>query len=165
MTGTCNDYRDESGAVFKITRTVLFISNQYWVVRDTAIGTGVHTLTACWQFFPGNVEMDTRTLIIRSLNRRGKGITLIPYAGFHSPEILSFKGNLNPPCGWVSINGEDIPAWHFRFSVQDLLPITLDWILCPVSIQCHTLWKSQDFASRMADLFRNLHNTIEKNFP
>jgi hypothetical protein len=165
MTGTCNDYRDESGAGFQITRTVLFISNQYWVVRDTAIGTGVHTLTACWQFFPGNVEMDTRTLIIRSLNRRGRGITLIPYAGFHSPEILSFKGNLNPLCGWVSINGEDIPAWHFRFSVRDLLPITIDWILCPFSIQCHAFWKSQDFASRMADLFRNRHNTTEKNFP
>ena len=164
MTGICRNYRDESGAIFQISRTVLFISNQYWVVRDTAIGAGVHTLTACWQFFPGNVEMDARTLIIRSLNRRGKGITLIPYAGFHSPEILSFKGNLNPLCGWVSINGEDIPAWHFRFSVRDLLPITLDWILCPVSIQCHAFWKSQDFASRMADLFRNLHNTNEKNF-
>ncbi len=165
MIGTCHDYRDESGAVFQITRTVLFVARHYWVIRDTAIGTGIHTLTACWQFFPGNVEMDARTLIIRSMDQQGKGIALIPYAGFHQAGIQSFKGNLNPPCGWISINGEDIPASHFRFSVRAMLPVTLDWILCPVSVPCYAFWESPDFASRMADLFRNFHNTTGKNFP
>jgi hypothetical protein len=165
MSGTCNDYRDESGAGFQITRSVLFVAHHYWVIRDTAIGAGIHTLTACWQFFPGNVEMDAGTLIIRSMDQQGKGMALIPHAGFDHAGIQSFKGNLNPPRGWVSINGEDIPARHFRFSVRDLLPITLDWILCPVSQPCHAFWESPDFASRTADLFRHLHNTTEKNFP
>lgn len=165
MTGTCHDYRDESGTVFQITRTVLFVAHHYWVIRDTAIGAGIHTLTACWQFFPGNVEMDAGTLILRSMDQQGKGMALIPYAGFDHAGIESFKGSLNPPRGWVSINGEDIPAWHFQFSVRALLPITLDWILCPVSEPCDAFWESPDFASRIAVFFRRFHNTIEKNYP
>jgi hypothetical protein len=165
MTGTCHDYRDESGKALQITRMVLFVDHRYWMIRDTAIGTGIHSLTACWQFSPGKVEMDPGTLIIRSVNRKKKGLILIPYAGFHRAGALSFKGNLNPPCGWVSINGKDIPASHFRFSVRALLPITLDWIVCPVSLPYHAFWESPEFESRMADFFRNFHNTNEKNFP
>ncbi len=159
MTGTCRDYRNESGAGFQITRTILFIDRRYWLIRDIATGSGIYTLTACWQFFPGNVELDAETLIVRSMDQQGKGIAIIPYAGFHHAETQSFKGNLNPPCGWVSINGEDIPAWHFRFSVRAHLPVTLDWILCPVSESYPAFWKRPDFASKMTRLFRDLHHT------
>lgn len=150
MTGICRNYRDDSGAVFHITRSVLFVDARYWVIRDTAMGAGLHTLTACWQFFPGNVEMDAKTRIIRSIDHPGKGLVLIPYAGFHHAEVASFTGCRNPYAGWTSIDGKDTPACHFRFSVRGMLPITLDWILCPVSIPYHEFWNSPDFISKIA---------------
>jgi hypothetical protein len=159
LAGTCRDYRDASGEIIPITRMILFIARRFWAIQDTAMGTGVHTLTTCWQFTPGNVEMDRRSSIIRSTNHLGTGIAIIPCTADHQLEILSHKGKIDPPCGWVSIDGADIAACHSRFSVCTKLPITLTWVLYPVSEQDNGFGDIPDIASNAADLFRKLQIT------
>jgi hypothetical protein len=131
MTGICCDYRDASGQIIQITRSIRFFSRSYWEIQDTVSGTGEHTLTTCWQFFPGNIDIDPHTSTIRFVNREGRGIVLIPDTGDHCCEILSCIGNPDPPCGWVSVDGKDMPAWNVRFSVRARLPVSCAWKIYP----------------------------------
>lgn len=170
MTGTCPDYRDSSGAVCRVTRTVLFVDGRgagkearcYWLVRDSATGAGVHTLTACWQCFPGKVAMEDATRIIHMGDTRQKGLLLVPYAGFERARVQSAAGCRRPWGGWVAVHGRDVPATCFQFSVEARLPITLDWIVYPIGRRWAPFWQHPGFAAQMAQRFAEFNHRIQK---
>ena len=42
-------------------------AKDYWIVRDTAQGTGTHSLEQRWHFYPGEAKLDSATLTAQSL--------------------------------------------------------------------------------------------------
>ncbi|MBI4966066.1 MAG: alginate lyase family protein [Desulfomonile tiedjei] len=135
-TGICRGWGSDGGQAQRsglLARTVVFVRREYWVVRDVAFGEGSHEITACWQFFPGPVEVDSKTHVAVCLGPQGQGFELIPV-----PEQEEFRteivaGSLHPPGGWVSLNGADVPATAFRHTVRAPLPRTMIWLLLPFS--------------------------------
>jgi hypothetical protein len=123
----------DENAELAVVRSAVFVSGSYWVVRDLVIGSGEHEVTACWQFSPGRIEMDIETLGVRCVDARGPGFVLIPLVGPRPIEIEQFTGASDPPRGWISLNGTDIPAPHLRYHVSCPLPVSLFWALLPVS--------------------------------
>ncbi|MCX5812311.1 MAG: alginate lyase family protein [Proteobacteria bacterium] len=132
LTGVCNDYFDGQGVRLTVTRMIAFPGRQYFIIQDTIQGSGQAAVTACWQFSPGQTEIDSRSLIIRKATSEGRGVALIPVLKNCKPDVLRSEGNADPLCGWVSLNGEDIPACHLAFSFSCLLPIALTWVLYPL---------------------------------
>jgi len=162
LTGVCKDYLDERGARITVTRTVSFWAHEYWIIQDSVRGHGKHTVTVCWQFSPGEVEIDPSTFVIRkAINERqlfsshsgregeahtaapgegatraplieGRGIALIPVLRNCKPDVVRSEGNIDPLCGWVSVNGGDVSASHFAFSFVHHLPLTLTWVIYPL---------------------------------
>lgn len=114
-------------------RTVAFVRREYWIVRDIVAGEGSHEITTCWQFFPGPVDVDPRTHAAVCLDARGLGFELIPPLEAEAPNVEIATGSLEPPRGWVSMNGCDVPATAFRYSVRATLPVTMIWLLLPFS--------------------------------
>ncbi|MFZ5865795.1 MAG: alginate lyase family protein [Thermodesulfobacteriota bacterium] len=115
------------------TRKVIFVRERYWVVWDTVDGEGEHEVTACWQFAPGRVEMDLKTYTARCVDEHGPRFELIPVVDSTMPEIQVFAGAVDPPRGWVSVNGTDLPATTVMYSVRGRLPLILRWLLLPFS--------------------------------
>jgi hypothetical protein len=115
------------------TRKVIFVREQYWVVWDTVDGEGEHEVTACWQFAPGRVEMDLKTYAARCVNEHGPRFELMPVLDSVMPEIQVFIGAFDPPRGWVSKDGADLPATTVMYSVRGRLPLVLRWLLVPFS--------------------------------
>jgi hypothetical protein len=132
-TGMCSGPWTGESEELAVVRSVVFVSGWYLVVRDLVIGSGEHEVTACWQFSPGRVEMDIETLGVRCVDARGPGLVLIPLVGPRSVEIEQFTGASDPPRGWISLNGTDVPAPHLRYHVSCPLPVSLFWSLLPVS--------------------------------
>ncbi|MCX5816215.1 MAG: heparinase II/III family protein [Proteobacteria bacterium] len=95
-------------------------------------GHGNHTVTVCWQFSPGQTNIDSCTYIIRKATSEGRGVALIPVLRNYKPDVVRSEGNTDPLCGWVSVNGGDILASHFTFSFVYPLPLTLTWVLYPL---------------------------------
>jgi hypothetical protein len=157
LTGVCNNYFDETGDRFTVKRTVVFPAWKYWIVMDSIEGSGLHTISVCWQFSPGKARIDPETSAIYFTNN-SKGLALIPffnktlsntisslslddiikmcplsyYENSLQFEVIHSTGNTDPPCGWVSANGRDVPAHHFAFSFTCNLPLTLTWVLYPL---------------------------------
>jgi len=118
---------------FAQERTVVFINDQYWLVKDVVTGSGEHEISACWQFFPGRVETDIKTLASRYVDPRGACFELIPLQGQVPVEIEVFTGSLHPPRGWVSVSGADQPGARCVYTIRATLPICLIWLLLPFS--------------------------------
>jgi hypothetical protein len=112
-------------------RTVVFVKGEYWIVRDLIDGQETHEVTICWQFLPGLVELDRRTLAAACVDARGPRFDLIPLFGTGSCFVEQFTGALHPPRGWFSIGGADLPGTTVQYHVAGTLPMTLVWILLP----------------------------------
>ncbi|MBM4328407.1 MAG: hypothetical protein FJ118_14740 [Deltaproteobacteria bacterium] len=115
------------------TRKVIFARDEYWVVWDTVDGEGEHEVTACWQFAPGRVEMDLKTYTARCVDERGPRFELIPVLDTTMLEIQVFTGATDPPRGWVSKYGTDLPATTVMYSLHGRLPLVFIWLLLPFS--------------------------------
>jgi hypothetical protein len=113
------------------TRKVIFARERYWVVWDTVDGQGEHEVTACWQFAPGRVEMDLKTYTARCVDERGPRFELIPVLDTTMPEIQVFTGAVDPPRGWASKHGRDLPATTAMYIVRGQLPLVMRWLLLP----------------------------------
>jgi hypothetical protein len=118
---------------FAHERTVVFINDQYWLVKDAVTGSDEHEISACWQFFPGRVETDIKTLATLYVDARGSCFELIPLHSQDPVEIEVFTGSLHPPRGWVSVGGADQPATRITYSIRTKLPTCLIWLLSPFS--------------------------------
>ena len=116
-----------------VSRTVIFVKPDYWVVRDVLFGTGLHAIIACWQFFTGLVLEESGNTRIASVDERGSGLELIPLLGSEEAEYDVKTGSLRPPRGWVSLNGSDQPATSCRCTIKADLPVTLLWVVLPYS--------------------------------
>ncbi len=132
-TGMCTGPWTDESAELAVVRSVVFVSGSYWVVWDLVIGSGEHAVAACWQFSPGRIELEIETLGVRCVDARGPGLVLIPLVGPLPLEIEEFTGASDPPRGWISLNGTDVPAPHLRYHVSCPLPVSLFWALLPVS--------------------------------
>ncbi len=133
MTGICSDYYDESGARFTVKRKVMFTTEKYWIIEDLIEGSGIHAITVCWQFAPGEARIDPDTSVVYFRNNKGRGLDLIPTTKGHKFDVFQSKGDMGPPpCGWVSLNGKDVAAEYFRFSLICPLPLILTWELYPI---------------------------------
>lgn len=115
----------------RLNRAVVFVDGRYWVVWDSLAGLGVHEMTVCWQFYPGRVESDLKTLTARFLDGTGFGFELVPLLGRHSADAEIYTGATHPPRGWVSVGGTDLPASKFIYHVKAQLPLAIGWILLP----------------------------------
>lgn len=120
-----------AGRACSVARTTVFVDSRYWVVRDAVFGDGSHDVTACWQFAPGRVEIDLRSLTVRCADARGPSFEVIPLAGPSVLDVEMATGVLFPPRGWVSIDAVDVPAAGLRFSATADLPLCLIWLLMP----------------------------------
>ena len=135
VTGLYDGPWEGSKEEFVHIRTVIFIKEEYWIVRDLVIGSGEHELTGCWQFLPGRVETDINTLTARYMDARGAGFELIPLLGKVSVEMEVSTGSLHPPRGWGSVNGSDQPATRCAYTLRTQLPVSLAWLMLPVAGQ------------------------------
>jgi hypothetical protein len=158
LTGRCNDYCNARGTQFIVSRSVFFPACKYWVVRDSVEGWGTHTITVSWQFSPGAISIDPKNSVVYLAHNKGRGLALVPpffnktlsstisnlslddiinmcplsdYKDSLQSKVIHSIGNTDPPCGWVSANGQDVPAHHFAFSFNCTLPFTFTWVLYP----------------------------------
>lgn len=123
--------RDGTTAAIAVTRTVVFVDSQYWVVRDMVLGDGPREVSVSWQFAPGRVEIDVKSLVVRCVDERGARFELIPLEGPSPLGAELATGMLFPPRGWVSLGGMDLPATQVRFTAAANLPFCLIWALLP----------------------------------
>ncbi len=132
-TGTChgpwNGVRDK----YVLTRTVVFVRPDYWIIRDLVEGGGEHEISTCWQFYPSRVEVDIKTLTARCVDARGPQFEVLPLLGSSRADVEISTGLLSPPRGWVSLNGSDVPGTSCIYLVSATLPVTLVWLLLPVN--------------------------------
>jgi hypothetical protein len=132
-TGVCRGPWRGVGDECAHTRTVVFLKPDYWIVRDLVEGVGEHEISVCWQFYPSRIELDIETLIARCVDVRGPRFELLPLLGSNRADVEISTGLLNPPRGWVSLNGSDMPATNCAYRVNAILPAALVWLLLPVS--------------------------------
>ncbi len=115
-----------------VVRTVLFVDNHYWLVRDMVSGTGNLEVTACWQFVPGQVEINHKTCVARFIDARGPGLLVVPLTGTLPYQVEMATGLTIPPRGWISSHGTDLPATSLRYAADISTSATLAWLLIPV---------------------------------
>ncbi len=131
-TGICRGPWEGVRDKYVLIRTVVFVKPHYWIIRDLAEGEGEHEISACWQFFPGRVEVDIKTLTAKCVDARGPGFEVLPLLGSNRADVEISTGLLSPARGWVSLNGSDVPGTSCIYLVKATLPVTLVWLLLPV---------------------------------
>lgn len=114
-----------------LSRSVVFVDGVYWIVKDLVTGPVDGEASTSWQFHPGSVERDPETGALRCVTPGGPGFELTPLPGTVRLDVEVHIGDLDPPCGWVSVNGEDVPAAHFRCRWKTSFPATVLWLLLP----------------------------------
>ncbi|MDQ7783607.1 MAG: heparinase II/III family protein, partial [Desulfomonilaceae bacterium] len=147
-----------------LVRTVMFVENEYWLVRDVVSGTGSLDVTTCLQFAPGRVEMDHKTCILRFVDARGPGLLVIPLLGGLPYQVEIASGLTVPPRGWISWHGTDLPATSCRYTTTIPASATLLWLLIPVfGKSANTVearrW-DEDNTFRVEVTFRQMHTDL-----
>ena len=129
--GVCREYRGvDKGAAISVTRKAALLDD-CWIITDLIAGAGDCRVTVCWQFFPGRVRYDAKTYTAFYTDVGGRGCTLALSSDGNRPDVVHFRGRLRPCAGWVSIEGQDIPADNFQFSFPVTLPLALSWEIRP----------------------------------
>ncbi len=132
ISGVCRDYGGKDGGLaITVTRRITLANRGGWVLTDSIVGSGNHRVTVCWQFAPGRVTYNPETGRACFENGRGTSVTLTLSPGDHQPGAVLSQGDLHPPCGWVSIQGRDIPAAHLQYFFDAVLPLSIVWEIRP----------------------------------
>jgi hypothetical protein len=117
-----------------LSRQVFLVRGRYCLVWDRAWGQaglagpdGEHTLQAGWQLFPGSwgVEHGGRAILAAD------GFALRLLHASAEPVLDLARGRRRPPRGWVSLEGQDVPAPYWRMRVRGALPLQALWLLAP----------------------------------
>lgn len=117
VTGVCRFGESEVGQS-TIYRTILFVDSKFWIVKDTVQCSRPEDIILCWQFAPGRLESWGHSLEFRSPEWEKHPFKLIPLFGKMSANLRCLTGSLNPPGGWVSTHGSDVPAPSCKYSMQ-----------------------------------------------
>ena len=117
VTGICRLGESEDRQL-TITRTIAFIDSSFWLVKDTVQCSRREDIIVCWQFAPGRLEISGQSLEFRSPESEEHPFKLIPLPGKISAHLRCLTGSLNPPGGWVSAHGGDVPAPSCKYSMR-----------------------------------------------
>jgi hypothetical protein len=117
VTGICR-FEESDNRQATISRTILFIDSKFWVVKDTVQSSEPEDIVVSWQFVPGSMEIDGQSLEFRSTELEEHPFKLIPFLGKICANLRCLNGSLNPPGGWVSAHGGDVPAPSCEYSMQ-----------------------------------------------
>ncbi len=118
-------------AGYMLSRSIVFVNGEYWIVRDEVSGPSDAEASTCWQFYPGRVEKEPGTGAVRCMTPGSPGFELTVLPGPVQLAVEVHTGAFDPPCGWVSIDGRDVPAAHFRYRWKTAFPATVLWLLLP----------------------------------
>ncbi|MBM3299771.1 MAG: heparinase II/III-family protein, partial [Deltaproteobacteria bacterium] len=147
VTGACRGPWEGIEGECAIHRSVIFVRAAYWIVRDMIKGDGEHEVTACWQFFPGRVEMVLETSAAEFVDARGPGMKLMPLLGSAESQSEIAVGLTRPPRGWVSVEGADLPATSLQYTIHTGPEATLIWLIIPFRAKQDSRVKASRFDS------------------
>jgi hypothetical protein len=100
----------------------------YWIVRDTALGTGSHSLEQRWHFCPGEASLDQKTLIAQTLFPTGGNLSIQQV----QPSRLQAEKTTTDT--WPDRNGArmaatKMPTMIYKTTAE--LPASIDTVLFP----------------------------------
>jgi hypothetical protein len=118
-------------ANFHLSRTIIFVKGQYWIIRDFIHGQGCHNISTVWKCFPSDVNLTGSSLTVSISNADGLDFRIAPIFNGSGMGLSVVKGSMAPARGWTSINGKDVPAPSIVYTVYSELPIISYWGLFP----------------------------------
>jgi hypothetical protein len=123
---------------------VILVRGRYCLVWDRAWGlAGEHTLQVGWQLFPGDWRFARRQrameagdgFALRLLHASGQPLReqALDHVLDHVLDLALdlAQGRHRPPRGWVSLEGRDVAAPHWRLRLRGALPLQALWLLAP----------------------------------
>jgi len=131
VSGLCRGPWPNGGEDPAVLRTAIFVKGEYWIVRDVIDGPTTREVAALWQFLPGRVQLDIRTLVASCVDARGPSLELIPLQGSADCFVEQCTGMIHPPEGWFSLGGTDLPGTTLRYHLVGTFPLVAVWILLP----------------------------------
>ncbi len=109
-----------------IFRSVVSVMAEYFVVRDHFSGRGARRIRVNWQMAPGPVRLEPGGRGASRGNHEGNAGRI---------DLMTPEHGLGLAEGWVAVAGKDVPAARLVLDLQAELPLTLVWLLRPVSVQ------------------------------
>ena len=106
-------------------RTIFHLKSRFCVLRDVAVGKGVHRLDLFWHFAPAVLPTGPSDKAIELSARDGTRLALLPVEGHGWSQELT-QGRVSP------VYGKAEPSPVLRFSIQALLPTEFAILLRPV---------------------------------
>ncbi len=114
-----------------LSRTVIFVNTQFWIIRDHIHGHGLHKVSTFWKCFPSEVNLSSESLSCRIRNTEGLNFQISPFPNDIDMRCQIIQGSMIPWTGWASIQGKDYPAPSIEYTIDCELPKTLFWGLFP----------------------------------
>ncbi|MFH1136210.1 MAG: alginate lyase family protein [Pseudomonadota bacterium] len=115
----------------EVRRAVIWVDRSYWVVWDYIQVPDAATAQVCWQFAPGKTEVDLQTGIVKTAAENSGSLRLLPLPGTNRLEVDAVSGRVEPPRGWASVAGLDVPATNVRYAARVTASLSLIWLLVP----------------------------------
>ena len=121
-------------------------ASEYWIVRDTAEGTGSHSLEQNWHFTAAPAQLDKKTLTARTVLDKGANLSIVQL----DPSRLTCEQSVTKTWPWRGQEQvtEEMPT--FVYKTQANLPSAIDTMLLPYkgrqpgNVQLEPLEKSLD---------------------
>ncbi|MDH7602145.1 MAG: alginate lyase family protein [Armatimonadota bacterium] len=121
--GTSPGYKDIPGVRHR--RRIVFVKPDYWVVADDVTGDGEHSAVQYWHFAPGALDVDQKSGVVRTTNKTGGNIAIIPLS-------LSSAVPVNIGEGLYAVNWEKCTkAPVAKYEKRGLLPHSFLTVLYP----------------------------------
>ena len=154
VTNPVMDYISSYSELYKSgshTREIFFVrtngvpgANDYWIVRDTADGTGIHSLEQRWNLAAGEIRSNPTSLTVRTLFDEGGNLSIMQV----DPSRLKLEQKITK--SWVPRGAKDGPKLlpNMIYTTNTELPAAIDTALFPYkgkqvpAIQMKTLEKS-----------------------
>ncbi|MBI5572588.1 MAG: alginate lyase family protein [Desulfomonile tiedjei] len=133
VVGVCSWPRNGRGPKIAVTRTVVFVKGDYWIVRDTISGEGEHEISTRWQFVPGTIDVKADCGAIRYTSGTGPHLEVCLLPDSDQQRTETWAGSCAVERGWVSLAGRDIAAARCVCRRRASLPVTQAWLMAPFS--------------------------------
>ncbi len=116
---------------FHSERTVIFVKGLFWIIRDFITGQGRHRTSTLWKCYPSEVKVEESSLIATVTNELGLNFQIVPIFTGNKPSYHVWRGTQEPPRGWATIDGKNVPAPLVEYSLLTDLPKVFFWGLFP----------------------------------